>query len=72
MQTPIGNLPTAEDLNLNGLALSEDAVQTLFDFDRTGWAEEFKNIGSFLDEFGDRLTPKLRKEHAKIVDQLND
>ena len=72
VQTPIGNLPTAEDLNLNGLALSEDAAQTLFDFDRTGWAEEFKNIGSFLDEFGDRLTPKLRKEHAKIVDQLND
>ena len=72
VETPIGNLPSAEDLNLDGLALSEDAVQTLFDFDRTGWAEEFKNIGSFLDEFGDRLTPKLRKEHAKIVDQLND
>ena len=72
VQTPIGNLPTAEDLNLNGLGLSEDAVQTLFDFDRAGWAAEFKNIGAFLDEFGDRLTPELRKEHAKIAEQLND
>lgn len=69
--TPIGSLPQAEDLNLNGLALSEEAVKTLFDFDREGWAREFESIGEYLDEYGDRLPAELRSLQQAIAEQLN-
>ena len=70
--TPIGALPQAEDLNLDGLSLSEEAVKTLFDFDRGGWAREFESIGEYLGEYGDRLPPELRTEQQKIAQKLNN
>lgn len=69
--TPIGSLPQAEDLNLNGLSLSEEAVKTLFDFDREGWSREFESIGEYLDEYGDRLPAALRTLQQDIAEQLN-
>ena len=69
--TPIGSLPQAEDLNLNGLALSEEAVKTLFDFDREGWAREFESIGEYLEEYADRLPAELRSLQQAIAEQLN-
>ena len=55
VETPIGHLPRAEDLNLDGVALSDEAHELLFGFDRAGWQAEFASLGEYLQEFGARL-----------------
>ncbi|MCP2821266.1 phosphoenolpyruvate carboxykinase domain-containing protein, partial [Salmonella enterica subsp. enterica serovar Typhimurium] len=54
-ETPIGYLPRADDLNLDGLDLDGAALQTLLTFDRDGWRAEFDSLGAYLDEFGARM-----------------
>jgi phosphoenolpyruvate carboxykinase (GTP) len=66
VETPIGALPRTEDLNLDGVALSDEARALLFGFDRDGWRAEFDSIGSFLDEYGPRMPQALRDEQARI------
>ncbi|MGN6151496.1 MAG: phosphoenolpyruvate carboxykinase (GTP) [Lysobacteraceae bacterium] len=66
VETPIGALPRAEDLNLDGVALSDEARALLFGFDRDAWRAEFDSIGTFLDEYGPRMPQALRDEQARI------
>ena len=70
VETPIGFLPTADDLNLDGVVLSEDAKASLFGFDRSGWQAELTSIGDFLDEFGQRMPQALKDEQARIAAAL--
>jgi len=70
VETPIGALPRSEDLNLDGVALSEEARAKLFGFDRDAWRAEFESIGDFLDEYGPRMPEALKQEQARIRAEL--
>jgi phosphoenolpyruvate carboxykinase (GTP) len=59
VETPVGALPRLEDVNLDGVALSEEARAKLFGFDREGWRDEFRSIEGFLAEFGARAPRAL-------------
>jgi phosphoenolpyruvate carboxykinase (GTP) len=59
VETPAGLVPTPEALNLDGLALSRTAVQSLLRVDRDEWAAEVPEIRDFFDRFGDRLPAEL-------------
>lgn len=72
VQTPIGHLPTAADLNLDGVDLSDEALQKLFGFERAGWQDEFASIGDYLEEYGPRMPQALKDEQQKIAAQLRD
>lgn len=72
VQTPIGNLPTTADLNLDGVDLSEEAMQKLFGFERSGWQDEFASIGDYLEEYGPRMPQALKDEQQRIAAQLRD
>jgi len=69
-QTPIGALPRAEDVNLDGLSLSDEAHAKLFGFDAAAWREEFVGIGEYLDEYGPRMPAALKAEQARILAEL--
>jgi len=69
-ETPIGALPRAEDIHLDGVALSDEARSVLFGFDRAGWQAEFESLAGFLEEFGERLPGALKEEHGRIAAQL--
>jgi phosphoenolpyruvate carboxykinase (GTP) len=71
-ETPIGNLPRAQDLNLAGLDLSPADLELLLDVDRAGWAKEYASIGEYLDSFGDRTPEALRREHARTSAALDE
>ncbi len=71
VDTPIGALPRAEDLNLDGVGLSDEAREKLFGFDHAGWQAEFASIGAFLDEYGPRMPPVLKAEQTRILDVLS-
>ena len=71
LDTPIGALPRPDDLNLDGIALGDEAREKLFGFDRAGWQSEFASIGAFLDEYGPRMPSALKAEQATILTELS-
>ncbi|GAB3306966.1 phosphoenolpyruvate carboxykinase (GTP) [Luteimonas notoginsengisoli] len=72
VDTPIGALPRPEDLDLEGVSLSEEAVEELFGFHREGWRGEFDGIGEFLGGFGARMPDALHAEQQRIAAALRD
>jgi len=68
--TPIGALPKAEDVNLDGIVLSDEASEKLFGFERDGWRREFDSLREFLGEFGQRMPGELEAERTRISTQL--
>ncbi len=70
VETPIGHLPKVEDINLDGVPLTDEARQKLFGYDRDGWRQEFAGIGEYLDEYGPRMPEALKGEQRRINAQL--
>ncbi len=65
-ETPIGLLPGAADLDLDGVGLSEEAREKLFAFELAGWQAEFASIGEYLDQYGPRMPQSLKDEQQRI------
>ncbi len=70
VQTPIGALPRPDDLNLDGVELSDEARDKLFGFERDGWQREFEGIGEYLAGYGPRLPDALEAERRRIAAAL--
>ncbi len=70
-ETPIGNLPRAGDLNVDGLGLHNGDLDTLLAVDRAGWAREMSDIGAYLDSYGERTPAALHAERQRIAGALN-
>jgi len=70
IDTPIGRLPTAASLDLEGLDLKPEQLAHLLTVDTDVWTAEADLIPAFYDRFGDRLPQALRDEHAALVDRL--
>ena len=70
VETPIGQLPAAADLNLDGVDLGDEARATLFGYDQAGWQAEFASIAGYLEEYGARMPAALKDEQARIAAAL--
>lgn len=70
VETPVGNLPKAGDLNTEGLDLDPATLEQLISIDRAGWKAEMESIGEYLDSYGERTPHALKAERAKIAAQL--
>jgi phosphoenolpyruvate carboxykinase (GTP) len=65
VDTPIGALPSAADLNLEGLDIDPTALAELLSVDKELWKVEATDLHGYLDEFGSRVPAGLRAElHA--------
>jgi phosphoenolpyruvate carboxykinase (GTP) len=69
-ETPIGTVPTADALDLSGLALGAADVAALLDVDRAAWREEAARNAEFLARFGDRVPPQIRAQHEALLARL--
>ncbi len=65
VETPIGFVPKAEDINIEGLDITVDTVRDLLDVDADLWKEELAGIDEFYKQIGDRVPTEL-------YDELND
>ena len=54
-------------IDLDGVALSDEARAKLFGFDADGWKAEFAGIGEYLDEYGPRMPAALKDEQRRIA-----
>jgi phosphoenolpyruvate carboxykinase (GTP) len=68
--TPIGNLPTADSLDLTGLSISRCDVDQLLAVDVEGWNKEAADIEAYYAKLGDRLPQRLCEELAGLKTRL--
>ncbi len=63
--TPIGNVPSQDALNLEGLNLSKEQVTRLLSVDKNDWDAELKSQLEFFALVGNRLPKEIREQHAE-------
>jgi len=68
--TPIGRVPLADGLDVEGLDLAEGALRLLLEVDPAVWREEAALIGPHYEAFADRLPKGLWDEHAALLERL--
>ncbi|MFF1633532.1 phosphoenolpyruvate carboxykinase (GTP) [Leifsonia sp. NPDC058248] len=66
VEAPIGRLPIADELDLEGLDLSDDDVEALFRVDKDSWLAECDLTDEFFARFGSRVPAALRAELASL------
>jgi phosphoenolpyruvate carboxykinase (GTP) len=71
-ETPIGYVPLKQDIDINGLIISDENLNELFQIDANQWLAEMKDIKEYFDEFGERLPQELLDEHSKVIKSLKD
>lgn len=71
VDSPIGFMPKAEDINLEELEFSIDRLKSILDSDKSVWAEEAKEIENFYTtKFGETLPKELYKQLADLKERL--
>ena len=72
VETPIGYLPRADDIDVEGIGVSTESLTSLLAIDAASWAREMEEVGEFLTTFGERLPPELTAEHRRVSAALNE
>ena len=70
LETPIGNLPHIEDLDLDGLDITQEQLAELLKVDAERWLMEIDGIHRHYDQFSDRLPASLAKELTDLEARL--
>ncbi|MGO9785109.1 MAG: phosphoenolpyruvate carboxykinase (GTP) [Streptosporangiaceae bacterium] len=69
-QTPIGNVPTPEALDTDGMDLAEADLDVLLSVDTDVWKQEAALIREYFVTFGDRLPSRLWDAYHDLLDRL--
>jgi phosphoenolpyruvate carboxykinase (GTP) len=67
--TAVGVVPTAEELNLEGLEISEDDLRTVLSIDVERWRQEMDFREGHLKQF-DRLPEEIWEAHRRVTEAL--
>jgi phosphoenolpyruvate carboxykinase (GTP) len=70
VETPIGILPQAGDLNTEGLDISEADLAELLKVDPAEWKAELPSIEEHLDSLGERLPQEMRDQLSALSQRL--
>ena len=72
IETPIGNLPTMEGINFEGLDLTDAQKAELLRVEVDGWLSEIPLINEYYDQYGDRMPEALRVELNELQQRLEE
>jgi phosphoenolpyruvate carboxykinase (GTP) len=70
-ETPIGSLPHAGDLDLKGLEVPAEVLESLLAVDQASWRRELDEIGRYFGEFGDNVPAELLAEQRRVAQALD-
>lgn len=71
VETPIGYVPNAEDINVAGLEdVTTETVAELLSVDKALWQEDAAGIREFYAKFGDKLPKELAEELETLEKNL--
>ena len=69
--TPIGYVPHAEDINIEGLdGITVDTIRGLLSVDKESWLADIENIKEFYAQVGDRVPQTMYDELAALEARL--
>ena len=69
--TPIGYVPHAEDINIEGLdGITVDTIRGLLSVDKESWLADIENIKEFYAQVGDRVPQAMYDELAALEARL--
>ena len=72
VETAIGYVPKAEDINIEGLEdITLDTIKDLLTVDKASWLEDVANIKEFYALVGDRVPAEMFEELAALEARLN-
>jgi phosphoenolpyruvate carboxykinase (GTP) len=71
VDTPIGRLPAPGSLNLDGVAVSAEALDELLRVDPAEWRDELPSIREHLATFGAELPDELQRQLEALEARLN-
>ena len=71
VDTPIGRLPAPGSLNLDGVAVSEAALDELLRVDPAEWRDELPSIREHLATFGTQLPDELQRQLEALETRLS-
>ncbi len=70
VDTPIGRMPTPNDIDVRGLELTSTALSKLLSVDLDGWLLEVPLIREHFEKFGSNLPQGLKDELSKLEERL--
>jgi phosphoenolpyruvate carboxykinase (GTP) len=70
VETPIGNLPTMDAVDFDGLNVTDNDKATLLRVDEDGWLREIPMIREYYESFGNHLPQELVKELDDLEKRL--
>ena len=70
VETPIGLVPEAKDLNLDGLDIAPETVNALLEIRQDAWHGELAEIAHYFKRFGERTPQVLIDECHRITEAL--
>jgi len=72
VETPIGYVPTAASLKIDGLNITETTINELLHVDKGTWMDELESSWLFFESLGERFPIVLRQELSKLMDRLQE
>ena len=69
-ETPIGHVPPASAIDLQGLDLPAANLEQLLSIDREAWRDEVRNLKEYFAKFGSRLPPAIAAEADSLAARL--
>ncbi|HEY2637204.1 MAG TPA: phosphoenolpyruvate carboxykinase (GTP), partial [Solirubrobacteraceae bacterium] len=69
-ETPIGLVPRREDLDLEGLDISDAALDELLEVDPVEWRDQLSQVREHYAQFGDRLPGELTRQLEALEQRL--
>ena len=71
VETAIGYVPKAEDINIEGLSdVTVDTIRELLSIDNASWKEDVANIKEFYAQIGDHVPAEMYEELAALEARL--
>ncbi len=70
VETPIGYVPTPGAIDTSGLEVAPGALDKALAVDRGEWIGALDELGSFYQQFGDRMPRGIWDQHAATVGKL--
>jgi phosphoenolpyruvate carboxykinase (GTP) len=67
VETPIGFVPAADALTLDGLDISPQTMDEVLRVDPADWVPEIEDSKKFLDQFGARMPKEILREHSQLA-----
>jgi len=69
-ETPIGRLPRPQDLDLQGLNLSNEDLQALLNVDSESWGKEIEDAKAYFARLGDKLPAAMKEQLEQLGSRL--